>query len=211
MAGCERSELNAQQRIDAASNTENRLQSEAIQELVDFAKRNFDSLDKDKDKFLSTEELTNPTEKTLETEMLSKYARQIMNLNGDEWSLFENDGITTGDLDKLRGQATAMPLALQRVRDIRETVTRNFNAISDNDAYIRRQEISDAARDSQFSNCDRAALKATEEDFAQIGHKVGKNSRKIRMPHLEEHVGEVRYQYQLPLNLGADILKSKQR
>lgn len=185
---CERHALNPQQTADARANADDKLLADSVVASVQKTANNFDAIDKDHNGFLDLGEINNMADKGA-SRALAKSYDNIQSLNDDEW-FFENDGITRGDLQKFKEHAAAMPGIMAQARDVRETMQRNWDQIKGSDERIRRGELSAAANSGKFDKCDTDALQAAEDDFSGIGHKVGKSSRKIKYPHLEERVGE---------------------
>jgi hypothetical protein len=190
---CERTELNARQKADQTENTQDKLIADAAISGTRRVLNQFGSIDKDKNGFITLSEIDTMPDKKLAEALKGSHA-SIQTANDDEW-FFENDGITRGDLQKFSAWAAEMPEATRKARDVRETVERNWSSLAGSDQRIRRHELARAADSGMFNQCDSEALRNGENDFTGIGHKVGKNSRKIKFPHLEERVREIESAY----------------
>lgn len=145
-----------------------------LEDMKEFANKNFDKLDADKDGHLSEDELNKALEDPClkgddrkGVELLQKYSSQMEDLNDDEFGI-ENDGITKGDLSEF-GKKVDLD---KDAGDMYKTVKQNMDKIdADKDGHISRDELDKAIQAADPKSEDAKALQKIKEQFDDLQSK----------------------------------------
>lgn len=192
--------LNPEQQRNAELNSADALRAETVNAMIDLAQKNFTSIDKDKNGYLTPQEISKFASTTAGpdrklAEGLGMSVEKIQTMSNDEWG-WENDGITKKDLAELKKSADAMAPAMAQARAIQEMLSRNFQLVDTTaNGRIHRYELVEATKNPAFSGKDAELMKDALEKFGEIGRKPGKSSRRITSRELENYPGKIEYRY----------------
>lgn len=192
--------LNPEQERNATLNAADALRTETVNAMIDLAQKNFATIDKDKNGFLTPQEInqfaaTKAGQDRKLADGLEKSVGKIQNQSNDEWG-WENDGITKNDLAELKKSADQMAPAMAQARAVQEMLSRNFRLIDTTaNGRIHRYEVEAAVKNPGLSANDAKLMHYTLDNFSTIGRKMGKSSRRITPADVENYPGRVEYRY----------------
>lgn len=192
--------LNPEQERNATLNAADTLRAETVNAMIDLAQKNFATIDKDKNGYLTPQELqtfastTSGRDRNL-ADGLVKSVGKIQTQSDDEWG-WENDGITKNDLSVLKTSADAMAPAMAQARAVQEMLSRNFKLVdTSGNGRINKYELEAAVKNSALSAKDAELMQYTLDNFGSIGRKPSKSSRRITENDLNNYPDRVEYRY----------------